>query len=113
MNEELLKRLDAIALKVGTTATQLWGVLIRQARVEMWQDIGWMVGWLAVCGLSAWGVRWLLHEDEPSANDGPIVILAGVCVFAVLAAAYCGQSAITEGINPQYWAFKQLLGMLK
>ena len=39
MTEEILKRVDALAAKLGVAATQLWAVLVHQARVRLITDV--------------------------------------------------------------------------
>jgi hypothetical protein len=108
MNEEILKRLDALGAKLGVTAQYLWGVLIKQARVEMWTDTAIVCVALVAAGASAWMVRWAHKEDT---SDSEAIVIVGSIVGLVASGIAIGYAvaAITEGANPEYWALKQVM----
>jgi hypothetical protein len=111
MSEQLLQRLDALAVKLGVTAQYLWGVLVKQARVEMWQDIGLASFFvLAAIGSSTLGV-FLVKDDDPDADGVGLFCLLISLVILGVAVGY-GRAALTEGLNPEYWALQQVLQTL-
>ena len=113
---ELLKRLDALAAKLGTTAGNLWQIYVAQARVEIIQDI--LVGCLlwAISGFCLYAViRWdkTPPADDLSSVDGdPQAIAFFVALFAFVIGVYWLYCAVTPWLNPQYWAFRQILSDL-
>lgn len=108
MNEEILKRIDALAAKLGVTAQYLWGVMVREAKVEGSLDGGLCVICAAVsfwCGRRA--VAMINSEDDVAIL--PIIIAFVTGVFA-LGFAY---SSISGFANPEYFALNGILKALK
>jgi hypothetical protein len=107
MTDEIFKRIDALAAKLGVTASQIWAVLVKQARIEAVEDICWALFWFLLAGLLS-RMAWHAHKkDEESSGE--------VIVFGVITAVVCigvGMAFIagTPGmiLNPQYWALKRL-----
>jgi len=120
--QEVLKRVDAFAAHIGSTAPQIIEVLIKQARIEAVADVCWFILVGAGSVISAEYAIKLIKEirqfkkDNPYVNiDGRVLcigILSLVFFFSTLAAGACLQSSLTEFINPQYWALQQLLKVL-
>ncbi len=110
MNGEILKRLDALAAKLGVTADHLWGVLIRQARIEAYEWIAWGALWLALSCLT-WYLTIKLYKDDD--KDGELLITMGIASLTTTVVGLICMSG-TPGLllNPEYWALKQVAAML-
>lgn len=111
MSDEILKRIDALAAKLGIAASHLWSVYVKQARIEAIECIGWGVMWLLISLAACFGARWLFKSDDEH-EVGPFVLAILIAVAAFLIA--CAQFASTPGmlINPEFWAFKELTKQL-
>ena len=64
MNEQLVKLLDDLSKKLGTTSEYLWGVLIRQAHVSATTTLLYFI-----IGIIAWIVFMKLHRKFSKEND--------------------------------------------
>jgi predicted membrane channel-forming protein YqfA (hemolysin III family) len=113
ITSEFLKRLDALAAKLGTTGEHLWGVLLRQARIEAWSDLMLFVFALIVGCLSCFVFLKISERDD--SND--FVPLAAICILlAIGALAFVVElpgAILTEFLNPEYWALKHILAGVK
>jgi zinc transporter ZupT len=109
VNEEILKRLDALAAKLGVTAQYLWGVLIRQAVVEGALDAGLFVAGAAVAFWCFQRAKELIKDEEDDTAVFPIAIGFVVSVVA------CGflYSSICELANPGYFALDKIMKVIK
>ena len=106
MNEELLKRLDALAAKLGTTGEQVWAILVKQARIEA---ITHALGGLAFAALIFYAIKklWAWGRDESyrEFETGFGTILLGIALL--FAAALVAE--IRWYFMPEAWALQQIL----
>ncbi len=110
MNDEILKRIDLLAAKLGVTVDHLWGVLIRQARIDGIEWVAWGCLWFVLAaGLGVW-MRVIYKRED---GDGDTFIT--VALFAtgfVLVGLFCLSNTLGLFLNPEYWALKQVTAML-
>jgi hypothetical protein len=128
LTEEILKRLDALAAKLGTTAEYLWGVLVKQGKVEGVMQIAEFLI-LVVLTISfglftknylyphylEWQGKytefggWRTQEKATVFYDLTWVGLVVTVIFmgVTLANAF---DWVTPMFNPEYWALKQIIG---
>lgn len=111
MNKETVILLNELALKLGTTTEYLWGVLIKQAPIS---SISLTVFIALLCVTSFFGFRWLQKPEIIRHEAYPVFLLvfAG-CVFAsFLIICFSFESIIAGFLNPEYWALKEILGLV-
>lgn len=116
MNQETAALLRELAEKLGTTTEHLWGVLIAQARIEGWVDVGWLA--LLICvtvPFAKFCMQWLSKERQYNEEArGIILFVAGALLtvtwFATLARVPLMLAAF---FNPEYWALHELMQRLK
>jgi hypothetical protein len=115
LTKEILSRLDILAAKLGTTGEKLWTVLVRQARVELYQSVLTAV-LLGITAFVSFRVcRWCIHEAEESGCGGGDGYGVGATLAGLACAGFCiATIAYLEGLptlllNPEYWALKQIL----
>lgn len=112
---EILKRVDALAAKLGVTAEFLWSILVKQARIEVWTN----VAVIAAAAIVAWGLyRWwrsALRRSDGNVVDldsgGEFVSLVFATIFAIVVVIGAFVAILqlpTLLLNPEYWALKQL-----
>lgn len=111
MNEELLKRIDAIAAKFSVTGDHLWKVLVAQSRIEALQDgICALIALAAACGLAKLS-HWIYKQEDDSVELFMIALVAAV-VAAAIACVYI-LSIPTELLNPEYFALHRIMESIK
>lgn len=109
--EELLKRMDAVAAKLGSASSALWPILVRQSIVSGWIDL--CIG----CGALSY-VVWLLYHlpkvkelwesDDDSHNGFAFFGVALAVVMFIVLGIYI-PAAIQQLLNPEYYALKYLV----
>lgn len=112
MQDEILKRLDALAEQMGIATGHLWEVMVRQATISGIVDMAWalvlifvvIVGWK----IGKWGV---------SGNDGkgsePATVLGGLMLtIGSISFAMSLTYGIQELLNPEFYALKNILDVL-
>jgi hypothetical protein len=123
MNEQTTKLIEQLAQKLGTTAEYLWTVLLKQAPISAATDALYFI--LVVIGSI---VLWKLHrylskkrgeykhsiyydqEETVIIPMGIIAIIWGICFIACF---FSIGNIINGFFNPEYWAFKEVLGACK
>ena len=106
--------LDAIAAKLGVAAHHLWPVFIRQ---QMVWGIAYLIMSVAVCLLFLASLRRLpKSEEELNANptEKTLAIIGAVvfgCALIIVFAEFA--DILGRLINPQYYAFRDLVKILK
>jgi cytochrome bd-type quinol oxidase subunit 2 len=119
VNEELLKRLDVLAAKLGVTAQYLWTVLVKQAHIEAAMDTFWAVVFIALLVSGVICLRWSIKKinDPDTYNEEGWIALStfsGIVIFAgLILVPVFTSSAIAEHFNPEYWALEKILSALK
>lgn len=116
--EEAIKRLDALAAKLGTTSSYLWSVLLKQAIAQGVADCitaAVCAGVVIGCGLL---FRWSYKNGVADDWDSPA--WAVTCIISPLIAVgfFVGfivnlQSGVMELYNPAYYAVSSVLQAVK
>lgn len=89
MNEELLSRLDQLALKLGTTVDYMWPKLVSYTQMQAATTVA--VTSLFTIGLTTVIVK-LLKEPKPAKSDDPFDMSLGpeaVISVLAIAVAFC------------------------
>jgi len=112
MNDKMLEALTRLADKLGTTAAHLWDVLIRQAKIEVAVDLGFVVLAAFACYLlRKW---WISYQDRNGEGELITLIIATTACAIMSAFALFNLCEIpTLLFNPQFWALSQILDALK
>jgi uncharacterized membrane protein YraQ (UPF0718 family) len=129
LSKEVLTRLDAIAAKLGVAAGEVWRILLKQAFVESVVQV--VVGVLLAI-TAAIVVKWFYSRvladqafnanikeehsyDYYRAKRDPAGWVTGMvlCSIAGLVAIGVAISGILGVMNPEYYALRELLSVLK
>jgi len=108
MQEELLKRLDALAAKLGVAAEHLWDVLVRQGQIEGMRGVVLAVVGFVVMLIAGRKAARAFRENRDDATMGWVILC-----FLSGGAALVGQADAWYLLNPEYFALRQLLELLK
>ena len=119
----ILNRVDALALKIGTTAQHVWEIYLAQARVEAIRDTVAAVLCLILSAILVRlvffaGNRVTVVQDMSNSSDGggwtAVVVVSAIPAIAFAVAFGVNiYNSIPEWLNPQYWAFQHLTADLK
>jgi len=113
---EALGLIEQLAVKLGTTADQMWAVLLGQAPINGIINIFQYV--LICIGCFCWyrvtlNVHAKIQDSWAEENYmwvGAVWIILCVLVICMF---FCLHDTITALINPEYWALDKILGTLK
>jgi len=115
--KEITPLLEKLAKELGTTASYLWSVLIRQASISASIDcLQYLI--LAIFTYIAVKLTKMSIEraDEKDWDEvwmiAPIIgwIVIGILWIVVF---FCIPQTITGFINPEYWALDKILSQIK
>lgn len=112
--QEIFKRLDALATKLGVASQYLFGLFVRQSFIA---GIECLVGSILSAVLAVFLYKkipaWREWENEPRTDRmaTPFAIIGIPMAFIVF--VVCFINSIDYLGNPQYWAFKNLLDTIK
>lgn len=117
-NKENMDNNTALAIrelsdKLGATGSHLWGVLLKQAKIEVIaESLFLVVSTIALSCLSVWCKK-KIEEDKrrgevemPFHQIGLYVSLLMIAVFIM----FIGFDIVSISVNPEFWALKQLVG---
>lgn len=111
MNEQTLQLIEKLALKLGTTAEHLWGVLVRQAPIS--GAIGLACDAALLFALYVmWKKLLAVDFDKWDSEFGKGSMFGGLAIATVICLACAFGNLPTEiagFLNPEYWALKQLI----
>lgn len=130
MKEELLKRLDIFASKLGVASEHLWMILVKQAKIIAIQDgieiilygILWIIAYkyilfllVRIGGIDIYNSA--ISSEYRHKSTGVYVLgITLICTLVIitffLALSDCYE-LITGFYNPEYLAFKKILEQLK
>ena len=115
---EILSRLDALAAKLNVTAQYLWGVLVRQARIEAVGDIALML-FLSGLTYGAYRIFKFMAAKIKAENfpDEWMFFTQGFLIFSMsvltIVNIHTAIDILTPLLNPEYWALQQILNVCK
>lgn len=122
-NEEILKRIDAFAEKLGLGAGELWEVLVRRAVLDGWLSLVVDLLVLAVCAFALpVALRRIRALSIPKNSCAPMDDeLAGFCWLAITLALFAATliffssagDAILAILQPEYVAWRELAEVLR
>lgn len=120
--EKVLERIDALALKLGTTAEHLWEILVKQAYVTF---MGYSIRYVLVliflgCMIKVFPLFYKSFKSDDfdvETTYGAFSIVAMiVCCIITLICCIAGLSQLTVYIslyvNPEYFAFRKIAEFL-
>jgi len=115
--KEALKRIDVIAAKMGTTAEYLWPLIVKQEIVDsILTFLGITFATITFIIFSKWLIDSRKNKETHDDPDTKEVILLGFLIFSAIVLIMSLIFFIAEGfdwINPEYWAFKNIISMLR
>ena len=112
MKEKLMSMLDVLAEKLGTTTELLWSVLVKQAEIESYIWLSWLLAWLFLFSI-------LVLIFIKAAYTGKkqnwemwgcwyIGVTASICI-GITVIAFCYSQYLIAAYNPEYWALNEIL----
>lgn len=108
MNEQTLQLIEKLALKLGTTAEYLWGVLISQAYIHGIINIS-IVGFFGLFLSIGWYLCLTYKFKEPDPKTVAIGCLICMSILYIGLVLPKINDIITSFVNPEYWALKQII----
>lgn len=122
MDDKTLQALTTLAVKLGTTAEYLWGVLLRQAPITGAIDLAVMIVWVTAVVLLIRLVRRKTakptkteadrHPHAEWEEEGAVLAWVGAIGLAFFTALIVGgnlASVAAALTNPEYWALRQIV----
>lgn len=120
ISDEILKRLDVVALKMNTTAEKLWPVLVREIRIEaaVYLFIS-VVLFLVSIGAGVGAALLFAHSMKCGGSyrcpDAPNIIglVLSICAVVAFGTSLLHLDTLSDFLAPEGKALRRLLGSLK
>ena len=102
--------IEKLALELGQSTETIWNSLIKQAEIAARLNIGIAcIFGLVIIGLVILSVYMIKNKKED--NEIIAIIVTAVALFMFSLAFLI--PGLTAAYNPEYWAFKELMCLLK
>lgn len=120
ITNEITPFLQELVSKLGTTTEYLWGILLKQATVQIYMDI--FVITLTVITIILYSIfiyiamkkKWYDYNSKFNTITLLVTFLGGTIILIMfIASLFCTMELITLYVNPEYWAFEQILDIMK
>lgn len=112
MNDKIAELLEKLAVKLGTTAEHLWGVLVKQAHIEgMTSVIIWSIWGIIVVFLAMFFS--LVRTDTYEEKNTMWGIWIAIFIVTFVIFASCISTIIGQFNNPEYWALTEVIRNIK
>jgi len=114
--KEIMPLLQQLADQLGTTATHLWEILLRQAPISA--TIYLIQYGLVIVGCLAWlKVTKIMHGKIQKNWDEFHYVWIGIVwlllIVFLIAGFICLKDGLIGFINPEYWALREILDVIK
>ena len=127
MEERAFEYIDALAANLGVAAEHVYGALLKQAMVSGVRSLVFIVICLAVVYVVLRLLNRIITDVKEGNNDSIFVDGWGISPAGIIASFAGGiamfilfiviladiSNATTALLNPEYWALKEILGMIK
>jgi hypothetical protein len=115
--KEIAPLLEKLAKQLGTTVEYLWGVLVRQAMISACIDIlQYIMLGVATYFFVILTKKFYKISEDANWDEFWIVLpaLIGIALLIIWVVAFFAiQNTITGFINPEYWALRKVLEIIK
>jgi predicted cation transporter len=107
----IFETIEKIADKIGLTAKELWPYLVKQEIIESSISLAVLiiVGMIAIYVRKVYGTKFS-EWDDATDTQKPLAIIPLVVGFIVMITIAC---KITVLLNPEYYAFNNLITLIK
>ena len=109
MNEQLTQYIDTIAAKLGVAAEHVYGVLVQQAYVN---GIRGLVTGVLLLTITAFLIPLIIRGFKTN-NEEMVISLLLISAITVVFGFGFTYSGVGELINPEYYAIRELLDVVK
>jgi hypothetical protein len=114
VKEEILKRIDALADKLGVAASYIFKLYVQQARVEVLHDFAVLIVSGVITWVSIKAMQYFFADSDSDARI-PFVICGflGTIVAAIMLIDFMFSDVWTAMMNPEFWAFHHIVRDIK
>lgn len=114
IDDKAVELLEQLAIKMGTTADQIWEILIQQASVAGIFDILMSLFFVSISMILGYISLWFSREIKDDADAVfPMLGFATVTLLVCVVSLAFAYGAATAFLNPDYWALKQVIGLME
>ena len=114
--EVVTTALQSLAEKLGTTAQYIWGLQVKQAYVVGFVALaGFLFGAIMIIG-SIWMFYKLFNNNSKEETEVKGFLFVGSLVSLIIGCIFCASwfsTVLNCFINPEYYALKQLIKLVK
>ncbi len=117
MNDKMTDLIAQLAAKLGTTADNVWAILIQSQQVLGLLDLAVCLVCLVIAAAAVRMTWWACHHDDWESDMliwPVVVVITSVMIgfIALISAVVNGYDGILELVAPQYTALQEVLHLL-
>lgn len=114
LSSEVLVKIDALAQKLGMTVEQIWPWMIRQQYTEaIWPAILFVIFFISALYVCRF-IKKVNWDEYKLSVEQVIGIIGGIiAVFGLVISFTNFIAEFSDIFNPEYWALKDLMRMIK
>lgn len=105
--------LEQLAAKIGTTVEQVWPWIVRQQSIEAWTYIIVFSSALLLCLVFFVIGFWNLEKGKDDVFEGITAVSMFCCLVVAFVSIFVFIANVPKLMNPEYYALKELIGMVK
>ena len=115
LTQEILNRFDAIALKLGVASEYIWQFTIKQQAIEGFYSIAiWALITIASLATTVISFKKARNDGMSMSNWYLGFIIGSLCLLPCVFVGLSEVSTwITQILNPEYAAFKEIVSMMR
>lgn len=119
MKEEIFKRIDLLAEKLGVASGHVWEVLVTQAKIDSYLNLFYALFFSVVAFVGVkHSIKKFNEAKNASYSEEDFYFICGaslivLSIFATIAALANIDNAVTGIFNPEYRALKAISNLLK
>ena len=113
LSEEVLSKLDALAAKIGVTVEQVWLWVVKQQYVDaIYYSITASIFIIITTTMMILTKKYWEKIEKESLEGFFVGVNIVVSIITIITISIA-LTAIPNVFNPEYWALKDLMGMIK
>jgi hypothetical protein len=112
IGDNITKLIQQLAQRIGTTADKIFPWYVKQQIVSAYTDLAAFAIFLVILGVTFWKTYPKADFEDGNRNAVFAIISGALFLSALIFLMICFSTLLSQIINPEYYAMKDLVGQL-